>query len=690
VSQYNQESSMDSSRLIRLFIVLWTGILTADAGAFAQSRFLYGMYATGWGENEGIFWTGSSFGVRTGPGGTRLMNFWSDSLGMNTFFVHTSNFPAGGEDNAPYINFLYRDYAAYPGPGRNFIRESKIIPIYNCFQLTRAGESHYLKFSPASQQEGNIIDFDRSTFVVTTGDTSFTVSARTAQAAGPLIHDLIVTGGENRQLRPRDWNTRGTLAFFKLRLRFDSPRAGNSLTVNLTNKASRTGRRNHQLILKTLSISTGNSEAVLPFTLDLSDGEARYEGYVCRLGLRVLCTMPSGGSFQLRDITAYDDSGRVVVEETERFFNTPQRRALDKAFADIASGIAGSPASPKVFPIISLADEPHVGNYAPIDALCKHLLQVDRRLTFYSTWPDDELRHSNRNTISRFARIRLQYVAPNHYLFRTDILDHRQSVYRDYDVLSQFCSLLRKADSTKKIISVPPLFSSGGDLRAPTQYEILSSAYLSLLVGAKGVVYYYSGPFVGDDQPLYSFHDPAGPFDRMFSLRNMHSEKVAALRAFGRFINMHSGEPGGMSNGDLISTYGVDRYGIVGTTDGRDIVNARTYAANEMGNRAKAEISSITLVDGNGTMLEGGNIVGAAHLADRQSSPSVSYFLFANLHASEADVRLKVTLRSSNSRGSLRVTNLTYPDVLANRTIPNPGSVVITLPAHAALILKIE
>ena len=681
---------MKPSRFLRSCIVLVAGILAMAPCSAAQTRFLFGMYATGWGENEGIYWNGASFGVRTGPGGTRLMTFWNDSLGMNTFFVNTSNFPAGGEDNAPYINFLYKDYAAYPASGRNFIRESKIIPIYNCFQITRAGESHYLKFSPSTQREGNTIEFDRSIFSVSTGDTSYTIAASTTPASGPLIRDLTIAGGDNRQLRPRDWNTRGSSAFFKLRLRCSSPRAGNSLTVSLVNKAAAAGRRNRQLVLKTISLPTGNSEYIFPFTLDLSEGQARYEGYVCRLGLQMICTMASGGTFQLRDITAYDDSGRVVVEEPARFFSTPQRRALDKAFADIATGIAGSSSSPKVYPIIAVADEPHVGNFAPMDAVCKHFLQVDSRLTFYSTWPDDELRHSNRGTISRFAKLRIHYAAPNHYLFRTDILDHRKSVFRDYDVLSQFCSHLRSADSTKKIISVPPLFSGGGELRAPTQYEILSAAYLSLLVGAQGVVYYYSGPFVEGEQPLYSYHDPTGPIDRMFSLRNMHAEKVAALKMFARFINMNSGELGGISNGDLVSTYGVDKYGVVGTNDGIDIVNTRTFAPNEMGNRAKAEISSITLVDGNGRALANSNMVGVAHLADKPSAPSVTFFLFTNLHSSDADVRLKILFRAPDTRTSLRLTNLTYPAEFKNRTFALSDAIVTTLPAHDAIILKVE
>jgi len=361
-----------------------------------------------------------------------------------------------------------------------------------------------------------------------------------------------------------------------------------------------------------------------------------------------------------------------------------------KGFADIASGIAGSSSSPKVYPIIAVADEPHVGNFAPMDAVCKHLLQVDSRLTFYSTWPDDDLHHSNRGTINRFAKLHVHYAAPNHYLFRTDILDHRRSIFRDFDVLSKFCSYLRSVDSTKRIISVPPLFSGGGELRAPTQYEILSAAYLSLLVGAQGVVYYYSGPFVGSEQPLYSYHDPTGPFDRMFSLRNMHAEKVAALRIFARFINMNSGEPGGISNGDLVSTYSVDKYGIVGTNDGIDIVNTRTFAPNEMGNRAKAEISSIALVDGNGIVLDNSNMIGVAHLADTPSAASVTYFLFTNLHSSDADVRLKISFRMPNARPFLRLTNLTYPADLKNRTFAPSDAIVTTLPAHGAMILKIE
>jgi hypothetical protein len=674
--------------ILAWLVLLGSGLVISTTEVSAQSKFLFGMYAIGWGENEGITWNGSNYGMRTGPGGTRLMTFWNDSLGMNTFFIINSNFPEGGEDNAPYINFLYKTYAAYPTSSRNFIRESKIIPIYCCHQITRAAESHYLKFSPATREEGNSIDFDTSVFRVVTGDTSYTVSSTAARDAAPLIRGLTVRGGEMLQIRPRDWNTRGKKAFFKLRFRFHSPRVGNILSVSLTNSSSQPGRGNYQLVNSNVAVTAGHSEVVFPFTLDLQN--AVYEAYVCRLGLNVKCSMPSGSVFQIKDITAYDDSGRVVVEEPARFYNTRERRALDKAFSDIAAGIAGSSYSPKVYPIIALADEPHVGNYAPMDAVCKHLLQVDSRLTFYSTWPNDDLLHTNRETVTRFAKIPLHYVAPNHYMFRKDIVDHRRSLFRDYEVLSGFCAHLRSVDSTKTIISVPPLFTGGDEVRAPTQSEILASAYLSILVGAKGVVYYYGGPFHEHEQPLYSYHDMEGPPHRMFSLKNMHAYKVAALKAFASFINKNSGESGGLSNGSLLSTYGIDKYAIIGTSNGSDNVNARVFAANRLGNRAKAEITDITLVDGGGRQLTSSNMIGVAHIADKASAPHVTYFLITNLHSSDTAVRMKLALRSTHARSKLRVNNITYSGDLTNSSLPRTGTVTTTLPAHGAMILKIE
>jgi hypothetical protein len=669
---------------------LLAAFLLIGADAAAQSRFLYGMYAMGWGENEGIYWTGSTFGSRTGPSGARLMNFWYDSLGMNTFFVNSSNFPEGGEDNAPYVNYLYKDYAADPRTGRNFIRDSRIIPIYRCFLITRAAESHYLKFSPPSRYEGNIINFDSSAYSISAGDTAFTVTARTAPASGRIIRDLTIVGGENRQIRPREWNTRRSLAYFKLRFRLESARAGHVLTVSLINKASRAGRKNYQLIDKRITLASGKSEVVLPFTLDMSGGESQYEAYACRIGLQVSCTMSIRSSFRIRDITAYDDSGRVVVEETAKFFNTPKRRALVKAFTDIAAGIATSSEPRKVYPIIAVADEPHVGNYAPMDAVCSYLLRQDTRLTFYSTWPDDELYHTNLTTVTRFAKINLHYIAPNHYLFRPDVLDHRRSIYRDYEVLSRFCAHVRSVAPNKTIISVPPIFSAGSEFRPPTQSEILSSAYVSLLVGAQGVVFYYSGPFAESEQTLYAFHDLSGQFEKMFSLRNMHAHKVAALRRFAAFIHGDSGEPAGLSNGDFVSTLGVDEYAIVGTTDGVDVVNSRSFRQNELGNATRTDIARITIVDAGGTMVSNANLVGVAHLADNPSIPDVTYFLVTNLHSSDRDVRLRISFRSSHSRAYLRVNNLTYPADLTNRTVSRSGTVTTTLPAQAAMILKIQ
>jgi len=173
---------------------------------------------------------------------------------------------------------------------------------------------------------------------------------------------------------------------------------------------SRTGRRNHQFVNTTHSVAAGHTEAVFPFSMDLKPTDESYEVYACRLGLTVNCSMSAGSSFQIKDITVYDDSGRVVVEEPARFYSTPQRKSLDKAFRDIARDIAGSTYSPKVYPIIALADEPHVGNYAPMNAVARHFLQVDSRLTFYSTWPDDELLHANRATVTAWQNS-VRYIA---------------------------------------------------------------------------------------------------------------------------------------------------------------------------------------------------------------------------------------------------------------------------------------
>jgi hypothetical protein len=670
--------------------ILILALLLCEANLFAQSKFLYGMYAIGWGGNEGVSWTGSSFVKNTGPGGIRLMTFWNETLGMNTFFLNASNFPEGGEDNAPYVDFLHKEYAAYPGPGDNFIYSSKIIPIYRCFLITRAAETHYLQFSPATAKEGNVIDFDSSTFTVSTGSTSYTISAKSTSLSGQLIRGLNVLGGENRQLRPREWNTSGATAAFKLRLRFAQARALNSLNVSLTNKSSRAGSRNYQVIDKTFPVPGGNSEVVLPFTLAVTGGQATYEAYVYRLGLNVTCTLAPGGSFQLRDITVYDDSGKVVVEETSRFFSSQKRRDLVTAFKNIAKGIASSSTAEKVFPIIALADEPHVGNYAPMDALCKYLSAQDSRLTFFSTWPDDDAEHLNLNTVGRFAKVGLHYVGPNHYPFKNDNTDSRASIYKYYEVMARFCATMRSADPRKIIISVPQLFSGAGDFREPTRSEVLSSAYLSIVAGAKGVVYYYSGPIGSQEKPLYTFHDDNGSFDRMFSVDNMDPHKAAALKAFGVFINAQTGEPGGTTNGDLLARFGVDKHCIVGTRNGIDAVNTRSFSADELGTGARTEIAGITIVSEDGTTASTGNMLGVAHLADNSALPNITYYLVANLNSSDADVHLKISLRSSNARKNVRASNLTYPDQQSNQVFPKTSVVPVTLPAHAAMILKFE
>ena len=176
----------------------------------------------------------------------------------------------------------------------------------------------------------------------------------------------------------------------------------------------------------------------------------------------------------------------------------------------------------------------------------------------------------------------------------------------------------------------------------------------------------------------------------MFSVDNMDPHKAAALKAFGVFINAPTAEPGSTTNGDLLARLGVDKHCIVGTRDGIDVLNTRSFAVNEMGTGARAEIAGITIVNEDGTTVGGSNLLGVAHLADNSALPNITYYLVTNLNSSDADVRLKISLRSSNARKNVRATNLTYPDQLSNQVFPKTGVVPVTLPAHAALILKFE
>jgi len=109
-----------------------------------------------------------------------------------------------------------------------------------------------------------------------------------------------------------------------------------------------------------------------------------------------------------------------------------------------------------------------------------------------------------------------------------------------------------------------------------------------------------------------------------------------------------------------------------------------------MGNGAKAEITDITLVDGTGRIRTNSSMIGVAHLKDNASAPYLSYFLISDLNSSTSDVRLKISLRSKHSRSYLRVNNITYPGDLTNSVISRSGSVTTTLPAHGAMILKVE
>jgi hypothetical protein len=249
---------------------------------------------------------------------------------------------------------------------------------------------------------------------------------------------------------------------------------------------------------------------------------------------------------------------------------------------------------------------------------------------------------------------------------------------------------MKSADPGKVIVSVPQLFSGGGNLRAPTRNEVLSSAYLSLVVGARGVVYYYSGPIWRSEEPLYTFHDETEWFERMFSLDSMDPEKIAALKTFASFINAPSGEQDGATNGDLLARFGVDKYYIVGTTDGLDRVNSRAFRSGELGTSSRADIAGISIVDESGNIVGDRNLVGLAHLADNSSRPNTTYYLVANMNASDSDVNLRIAFRSSNSRSFLRVSNLTYPDLLSDLVMSRTDAVQTRLPAHAAMILRIE
>ncbi len=299
--------------------------------------------------------------------------------------------------------------------------------------------------------------------------------------------------------------------------------------------------------------------------------------------------------------------------------------------------------------------------------------------------------------MDRLAKVGVHYIAPDAYLYTRANTDSRSAIFKHYDVLSRFCRRLQTADPGKTIITVPQLFSGVGDWRAPSRNEVLASAYVSLLVGAKGVCYYFSGPFDGIQQPLYSFPDPGDVLDRtsrfydkMFDMRQMNQEKVAALRTFAGFIHGKTGEADGLTHGDLLATIGIDRHSIVGTTNGIDVVNVRDFSPNEIGDTERVDFSKITITGTGGGTPTGPAMVGVAHLRNLASRPNVSYFLFTNLGARNETLRLRLSLRSVNQLPSVRVSNLTFPDDMTNRGYFKNGQVSVVLPASAAMIIKIE
>lgn len=652
-----------------------------------------------------------------------LLKTWKNSLGFNWLL---GSFDGGytGYDGVPALmNF----------DGGADIRNGGITPVVVSNYLYNSGtpvsglslisEAHYLKFDVSSADKYKINFSSNSSFACYPDAYGYVIESSIEEFR--LIDNLNVTFSQgNRSLiRPRTLNTitpdnNNQYAKFTLEITYDNyddPYA--TLVFNLTNgnPAYSTSDFNFQPISGTyVTLNKGsNIKKTIDFNLWIkkAGSPVSFSAYEFIPSLTVDCWMMEGSQIRIRSIKIYDDMGRRIVEDGYPFNSTVNGFNYTNWLASFKSS-AGTWTNP----IIHLVDECVIGNFIPmcelqkrINSQCATIGGITPR--YYITAPvgDDLQTQAVYNEL--LSNVRIDYMGKDYYPFDNgeSPVDYQtfwnniNGLYNEFCKTNQLVKNIHSSTSVFGVLQNHKWIEGACNSRHPSRSELLAESYASLISGHKGILYYWSGPEiypvgqsadVCNKEGIYkNLSTNNTGFDLTYEsinhLNNMNNIIPEQRDVFTNYMSgfLSATADGSAKTGDILFDSKYVYSDLVGVSN----VNRKTYSSSTFATASNtAAIVSAEIVNNStgNTSAEAG-LFGIAKF-DKKDDSNVCYYLIADMRMEETTSNLRVRLGFQNSHSKLiSVTDLTNSSVI-NRMYPSNGIVVLSIPAHKAILLKVE
>ena len=415
------------------------------------------------------------------------------------------------------------------------------------------------------------------------------------------------------------------------------------------------------------------------------------------------CHLEPGESFTLTGITLYDSLGIGICENTTEFVSnsTVQVKGSSINLRQYLQEISDIPVEDSL--IVHLADESVIGNFRPSHVVAAYLDSIgsNKNIKFVSTCPNfdghngtDKIANVTRyiSEVSGSKRNWPDYLMPDDYPF--DYGDSREKfeTYKSniYDVLytryNQVVKAITQNGFKTTVLGVLQLHSWDQALREPTQEEMIAESYVSMLVGFKGIQYWWSGLAETEErQCLYKFgRNLTNSY--YLDMANMWGFKRDAIIKLGNFLNFKIGT--NKSIGDLLLQADVKGSQIAGFEN--NLKNSNFKDVNLGEGESSLTLRSIGIVDRTSLELlpaESRNIAGI-NAFQIPGIKNKKYYLVVNLNQDGHEETVQCRFASTNNFSGLKISTLNSSE-LKGKQIGKNGLVQFILPFEGAIVLEV-
>lgn len=539
----------------------------------------------------------------------------------------------------------------------------------------------------------------------------------------PLKSDGLVNLGT---IRPYPINTddnavtNTSTANFFLKIKLSNVNCSGKLFVKLSNQYSEYSQKttdpNYMPLYKELDVIEGSTlQFEIPFGLLCRNGNSPvFSAYEFAPKIEIWGQL-SSGSFDLDNIIICDFLGNKLCEDAT--FNPFNCTEYNQIFNIVNNNT-------ELSAVFQLTDEPVLGNFRPMKKIIEKVkLAGLSNPKFFWIGFDGHMFFPNNNIdlVYKYIQTILEPVKQN-------IVYHMQSDYPFHEAGNYYTEIWDQFNRYKaerelmsaylpetQIVGLPQASKIGDSAcirRNPTQSELLAEAYNSFLNGHKGVLFYKMGPSFYENggqsinppnQDIYkSFYlsptlAPGGIidngalaieiFNQMSNVENMYPEKRNALKQLIGFLESNNS---GTPQGEILRKAQFISSDLIGIQSSSSYLNLKIYSSEFMDNSSTVSLKKISLLDpATGEILSSGSsLIGVA----KYVLDGVAYYLFADLNNNTPfnTNRIRIELNNFDATNCfIKVTDLTNLTV-NGRYYPSGCNVLLSIPAHGAILLKVE